>query len=343
MSSFIHNVYELSPASEYFVALDRYPKDIWKNYSALPANALENYIQKPKISRYRAALQATASARRGENALIISHLPAMSVATSWAMKLTGFKCPHFAFSFNFTNLPTKQRKIYMQRAFSRIDRFFVFSQFEKELYSEYFSIPIDKLISLPWTQPPPAVRPWGPDPFNGDYLCAVGGEGRDYELLVQAAIKTNIPIIIIGRSKKSLALKNHSRIIFLENQPSDLTWWYAKNSKGMILPLKTESTCCGQITLVSALMLGIPIVTAQSRALDEYQDDHLKSLQYTPGNLEDLCLQMRILYEDWESLKSTSANLAEHYRLKFNRNIWSIKLEQQIEDIKKEGFSIGHV
>ena len=172
----IHVAYELSPSSERFVTLDRYIDADWLGFSAIPKNGLERKIQRPKLSRYRAAFETVLSTRHRENPFIISHMPILSVAIESAKALLGNSSPHIAFSFNYTTLPTGNRQTWHKRMLANVDRFVVFSNYERQLYAEYFGLPENRFVFTPWTQDPPPVAVLNDIPFGGDYICAIGGE-----------------------------------------------------------------------------------------------------------------------------------------------------------------------
>ena len=262
------NVSELSAPGEPFV--DFPAGFLRRDFSALPENGIERAITNPKISRYRAALQATLAA---DDVPIISHLPRMTAAVSLAQGLLRRRSPHMAFSFNFTELPRGLAKEYLGRSFRSVEKFCVFSGYEQDLYSDYFGLPRERFRRLLWTQDAPLVDE-APSPFpQGGYVSAVGGEGRDYATLVKAAERLpDIDFVIIARLQNALpSMPPNVRILF--DVPSRQTWRIAKDSSCLVVPLTTRTTCCGHITLVSAQLLGIPVISTRSAATTEYTED----------------------------------------------------------------------
>src|SRR5947208_11209347 len=129
------NVSELTAPGARFVDL---PEGVDRlDFSALPQTAIERLVRKPRLSRYRAALEAVSAA---QGMPIISHLPRMTAAVSLAQFLTAHRSPHLAFSFNFTDLPQGMSRSYLARMFRAVDEFFVFSDFERELYPRFFGL-----------------------------------------------------------------------------------------------------------------------------------------------------------------------------------------------------------
>lgn len=87
--------------------------------------------------------------------LLVSHGPRPAMYGSALAFGRLKKIPHFAFSFNFTELPTFRRRILMTQAFQSIDRFTVFSSMEKDLYSRVFNLDPQRIDVLHW-----AVQPY---------------------------------------------------------------------------------------------------------------------------------------------------------------------------------------
>lgn len=328
----LHVAYELSPRDERFVELDRYATADWLGFSAQPRNAIERAIQRPRLSRYRAALETVASTRGRAKPVIVSHMPTLSVAIEGVKSVLRTRAPHIAFAFNYTALPTGSRLALQRRLLAGIDRFVVFSNYERSLYSEHFDIPAERFIFTPWTQGPPPVAELSEVPFDGDYLCAIGGEGRDYPLLVEAAKATRTRLVIVGRphSLEGVAIPSHVR--FVSNLPLATTWGIARRSRGMVLPLKTPTTCCGQITVISALMLGIPVLCADSVALSDYIASGPGEVLYRPGSLSDLEEKLAYFQTNSARLMEEARGRASTHIQRLHRRGWTETLERLLDE-----------
>ena len=89
------------------------------------------------------------AARRGRFDLIVTHHPLVSCWTELFCRRRR-TCPHVAFAFNFTGLPVGLRRTVMRRAFATVDRFIVFSEFERTLYADYFRLPVERFEMVHW-------------------------------------------------------------------------------------------------------------------------------------------------------------------------------------------------
>lgn len=308
------NVSELTEVGAKFVELpDGLPRC---DFSAMPRNMIERMVRRPRLSRYRAAAEAVLAASGNP---IISHLPRMTAAVSSLQTLMRRTSPHLAFSFNFTELPQGLSRRYLAAAFKSVDEFFVFSAFEKQLYAEFFALPADRFTRLIWTQDVPMISD-EPSPFALDsYVTAVGGEGRDYTTLVRAAeILPDIQFVIVARPYNQL---RHlpSNVRFMTNVPLSTTWRIAAESSCLIVPLIDRSTCCGHITLVSAELLGIPVVSTYSEATREYTEDVALC---EPGDAEALARLIRVQHDDVGAQKAAAASRILSKRAKYDRAHW---------------------
>lgn len=288
----------------------------WRNFSGLPKTRLERLVRKPRLSRLRAAWTGVSSAGRSP---IISHLPRMTAAVSAAQSIQGNRSRHLAFSFNFTDLPTGADFRRLRRAFERVDQFCVFSEFERQTYPHFFDLPSERFTKLIWTQPPPEVSSADPKIAVKSYVTAIGGEGRDYDTLIETALKLpGIEFIIITRPNVIVRhLPKNVRV--LTNLGSDIVWRIALDSTCLIIPLKSDRTCCGHITIVSAEQLGIPVISSRSFATREYTSD---IMLYEPGDVGQLTERVYEYHHNWERYTEAASERRPSKIEKYHRKIW---------------------
>ncbi len=298
-----------------------YPADDskWFFYSASPQNWLERAIKRPKIGRYRACFQSLSPLKDGQS-VVISHLPRTSHWQSKIMKIFGVEARHLAFSFNFTDLPSPRTADAMKESFKRIERFVVYSNYEMGLYSDYFDIPRAKFTMLHWAMEQPK---YCNDfiPVEGDYFCSIGGEGRDYETLINSFRKlSHLKLVIVTRphSLKNILIPDNVTVLY--NLPLDQFWAVAVNSKAVVVPLRDDLTPCGHITLVGSMLLAKPIVTTFSKATTDYVSDGKNALVVSPQDESQLIVAINQLARDKvlrEEISENAASFAkEHCNLK---------------------------
>lgn len=282
----------------------------WTFINNNPQNFLERIFKKFNIAKYRAAFQSA----QGNVDFVVSHLPDYTAWNAFFLKKKE-NTFHLAYSFNFTLLPKGLKKKFMKIQFEKIDKFTVYSNFEKTLYSKYFEIPIEKIdfLHLGLGRPKVTIN----KKQQGDYICAVGGEGRDYKTLIEvASTMPEIKFIIVARPKNLKNLKTPSNVKLLYNIPIDEVFNLIKHSKFAIVPLLHSEVPCGHITMVYTMHLGKAQIVTNSEGVRDYIKDDFNGLFYEAGNKEDLKEKIEKLYENEVKLlflEKNAFNFANQY------------------------------
>lgn len=270
----------------------------WSFFINSPSNILEKVITKPKISRYRSCWQAVTKAKYTKADLLISHLPRTTCWTGVFANLINVNVPHLAFSFNFTDLPQGKSRQFMSYAFKKVDRFIVYSTAEKALYSDYFNLNTEKIDVLPFAMDIPEYEPQEPI-IEGEYICAVGSEGRDYATLAEA-MKTlpNIPLVIVTRPYVIETVNFPENIKIFTNLVSKKFWNIVKFSKFVVIPLRDAQTNCGHISLVGSMRFDKPIVSTTSAGTTDYIFPGVNSLVSPAQDVRGLATNIEKLWSD---------------------------------------------
>ncbi|WP_282063790.1 hypothetical protein [Roseobacter litoralis] len=291
-----------------FLRADSNDPDLtWSTHSGVPRAGIEQRIGRPHLGRYRAGFQATTEAASRKDALLVGHLPLMSAATNLFRRRRCPDVPMIGFSFNFTKLPTGVSRKYLIHALRGIDEFVVYSRFEQKNYPAYFDLEPARVRFLPWAMAPPEPGPVNPTGLTEPYLCAIGGEGRDYALL--ANVMRTLPavkMVVIARSYSIVGIDFPDNVQVFTNLPLGQTWRVAQDSGGLVIPLISPRTACGHITLVGAQLLEIPLVITRSQGVNDYANDRNARLVHV-GDSGDLRAAVTQLADDPEGAKSRAA------------------------------------
>lgn len=279
----------------------RFPEDPfrWISFTGRPSSTFEKRIERPKLSRYRACWEAARAAKQENAVLIVSHTPLVSVWTNLFCRALGVKAPHLAFSFTFSKLPTHMRRRFIAKALDDIDRFVCFSSVERARYVEYFGISERRIDSLRWSAGEPefdsSAAPIEPTP----YLCAVGGEGRDYATLVEAMRRLpDHRLAIVTRPANVVGLDLPSNVSLRTNIPLADVWNVIAHAKLMVLPLRDTEVPCGHTTLISAMQLETPSIVTESLAMTDYVSDGVTGLICPPNDPDVMARTIERLWDD---------------------------------------------
>jgi glycosyltransferase involved in cell wall biosynthesis len=279
------------------------PELEWTFFSTEPCSAAERILRRPRLSRYRACRQLAAGAAAGQFDLIVTHHP---LVTCWTEHFCRRRrsCPHVAFAFNFTRLPRGIRRFIMRRAFATVDRFIVFSNFERELYSRYFRIPVARFEMVHWGVREPEL-PRRADlsapraTTDLDYLCAVGSQGRDYSTLLDAMRRLpQIRLVLVASAKSVRGLAIPSNVTIRLDIPRPDAEAIIRSSRFLILPLLHAQVPCGHVTLVTAMFLSRAILATESAGISDYVTPGQNGLVVPPGDPAALAAVIKKLWDD---------------------------------------------
>jgi glycosyltransferase involved in cell wall biosynthesis len=238
------------------------------------------------ILRALAALQAVIKCAKYD--ILVSHGPYMAFYCAifkWCLRIS---TPHIVYSFNFAELPTGTALKRMQFAFKKIDKLVVSSRMEIQLYSEYFKIPAKNIDFVRWGVRYPVFNNSLRN-INSDYICAVGGNARDYRTFMDTMKEIpNISAIVVARPHNLLGLQIPGNVTVLSNIPKDEAYSVIANSRIMVLPLSGNEIPCGHVTLVVALYLGIPSIVTNSSGIEDYVSDLETGILCTPACKESM-------------------------------------------------------
>ena len=221
-------------------------------------------------ARWRATAEARRllAAHRGPN-ILVSHGPRPAMYWGW---LGGGRVDaHDVYSFNFTDLPTGIGRRSAARAFRDVTRFVVSSTWERELYADYFDIPISRITFQHWGVKPPARTLDSPRPIDVPYVCALGSQARDYATLAQAMKRLpHLRLAIVATPASVQGIQMPDNVEMHVNIPYAKAMQLLQHSELMVLPMNDVQSRCGHVTAVSALHMGVPIVSTDCRGLDDY-------------------------------------------------------------------------
>ena len=262
----------------------------WYFFDDRPILLPEKYIVRPYVAMIRACLQAVLFAKKKKPDLLITHDSRVAFWCAFFAKKLGVRTKHIAYSFNFAVMPQGTKRRLMTAAFKQPDKFFVFSQLEKSLYSNYFGISAERIEVVRWCMSVPEIEPTTPM-ISGDYVCAIGGNARDYQTLMAAMEKLpDIPLTIVVRPENIKGLRIPPNLKVSVNIPQAQAMNILKYSRFMVLPLIGSEIPCGHVTLVAAMRFSKAFIITNSSGIADYVLDNYNAVTceaFAPDALAD--------------------------------------------------------
>jgi glycosyltransferase involved in cell wall biosynthesis len=137
-----------------------------------------------------------------------------------------------------------------------IDHYFVFSEWEIELYRAHLAIDQPRMHYLPYGDwGPPAVLPESHPAYDvpeKEYYFSGGSSNRDYVSLIAAFRTIKAPLVIIcsALNKELNDLDLPANVTVLRDLPSKRFDAYVQQSKACIIPLKHDTGASGQSVML---------------------------------------------------------------------------------------------
>ena len=271
----------------------------WQFYGSRPRNWLDRTITRPALASWRACSESIRAAGRQRADLVISHDARITARVAVAARLQRVQIPHVAWGFNFTTLPRGAHRSLMASAFDRVDRFITYSTMERSLYAEYFDIDLNRIDVVLWGVGHPTVDPPDVPLEPGDYICALGGNARDYRTLFAAMERVpEIPLVAVLRPENIAGLKVPPNVRLHSNVSHGKANNILAFSKFMVLPLAGSDVPCGHVTLVAAMYLKKAVIITNSLGVADYVADGVNSLLVPVADPDVLAQRIRELWTD---------------------------------------------
>lgn len=276
---------------------------------ASPRNTIERTVRFLNLPRVRGSFEAIVLARKRNAQIIVSHGPALAAWCGFFARIFRLRIPIIAHSFNFTELPGLAKRMAFARMLAKIDRFIVFSTIERTVYVKAFNLPEARFNVVLWGVRPPAVDPPDTPLQEGDYICAIGGNARDYETLMEAArLLPHIRFVCVVRPDNLEGLCIPPNVVVLTNLPLGKTMNILKYSRLMVLPLLDSEVPCGHVTLVAAMHLAKPMVITDSDGVRDYVRDGYNALTIPARSASALAKASERLWSDDELRRRLGKN-----------------------------------
>ncbi len=277
-----------------------------------------------RLARLNAALQVARAGRHAD--LLISFGAGLGAALELARQIARVDTPHACYYLNFDKLPRGLRRMRQARLFRTIDHVVVSAAAEKRLYADHFGIDPARIDVLLWGVAAPVASDMQLP--AGDYVCAVGGNARDYATLMEvAAARPATRFIVVARPANLDGLSVPANVEVLCNIPYADAMAVIRGARVMALPLLTTDTPCGHVTIVSSYYLGTPLVVTASTGVEDYVRDGATGLVVPMGSAaamgaaidhllgdDALCQRIAQAARRFAESECTEANYPPHVR-----------------------------
>lgn len=280
----------------------------WEHVSIQAIHPPRWLPMRQSLQRLGAAWQAVSQADASQG-LLVSHGPRPAFYSSAIASLRNRQLPHLVYSFNFTELPKGMQHKLMTKAYRQPQRFVTYSTAERQLYAQYFDIPIERIDMIHWSVHRPTLDFESAPMVEGDYICALGSQGRDFATLFAAMrLLPRVQMVVVTHPQYLASLPIPDNVRVLSNIPLKQAHNILQHSRLMVVPLRDSEVPCGHVTIVSGMFFGKPMVVTNSIGVHDYIEDGKTGLFCEAGNAADMAARIELLLSD----TPLSSSLANH-------------------------------
>ena len=272
--------------------------------------------------------------KRHHARVLVTHGPTVAAWCALFARLLRIRAPIFAHTFNFTQIPSPVKRRVFGLLFRNVSKFVVFSTMERDLYSRVFRLPPERFDVVLWGVRPPAVTQPDAPLERKPYICAIGGNARDYRTLLDAAGRLPyVRFVVVVRPENLRGLTVPNNVAVHTNIPVGAAMNILFHSSFMVLPLMGSQVPCGHVTLVAAMHLSKAMVITDSSGVRDYARHGENALIVPTGSTSDLvsaiqklwtdaalCAQLGKNGKDFAAHECSEARIVEHFRLWLESN-----------------------
>ena len=311
--------------SIYLQSLPGFLRSLYKFFPVSVARALEAYRNR---NRYDVVISWD-----DRFALIYAFLLAFTQSRSRHVAILSWMAP-----------PSKARLLKMaQRG---MDRIIVWSQCHRELLTEFWGIPSDKIVEIPYFVDQQFWHPMN-STTTEEYICSAGDSKRDYATLIEAmralpircSIATQVKPMHHGlgdwdKTGKALAqvVDLPGNVVLAPASPAELRTLYAR-SRFVVLPLFRGFRDHGITTLAEAMAMGKAVICTRTYGQIEFLDDGENGVLVPPEDPAALQAAIQYLWEHPDLAKRMGAKGRQRAEEIFTLDRFVTNVRQVAEDV----------
>lgn len=224
-------------------------------------------------------------------------------------------------------------------ALAKIERFGVFCECERQLYSRYLDIPIERFSVLRQYAEESGLE-WQKHENEKPFVISLGSALRDYPTLIEATQLLNIHTVIAS-SRNALSDINIPSHV---STPFDITrddcWKLITRSRIDVVPLQIQQnvSSAGFRAIAEALEIGCPLIATRGAGAEDYIIHGETGLLVEPNSVESMMDAIQTLWSD-RALRERMSKAARKYA----REYLSLDVRgQEIEKILDEVSNSEH-
>jgi glycosyltransferase involved in cell wall biosynthesis len=185
--------------------------------------------------------------------------------------------------------------------YRRVDHFFVHSKYDIHIAKQLYNLPERRFSCRPFIRTPPVVgEPLDIYLFEDrrPFVLSFGGNARDYGTFFRAIEDTDLSAIVVAREYNLEGLKTPDNVRTFCNIPLEECDKLVSKCLFTVFTFDGSEPSCGQISIVTSLMLGKPVICTDTPGVRDYITDGFNGLLVKMGDAENARAKMLRLASD---------------------------------------------
>jgi glycosyltransferase involved in cell wall biosynthesis len=242
--------------------------------------------------------------RRGVG--IVTAFPQLAVIVALFKRVTGARFPLIAWCFNLAQPYGGMKGKLARFCLPAVDVFVVHSRAEIAIYSAWLQLPPERFVFVPLSAELPASEQQWAENTDDPYIVALGTANRDYALLAEAAGALGYRTVIVAGQHATAHITPAPCVSFRSGLSLEECHQLALGSRLNVIPIADTKSPSGQVTVIEAMMRGVPVVATACAGTDDYIESGRDGVLVAPRDVAGMKETLRQLWED-AALRQTLA------------------------------------
>ena len=273
--------------------------------------------------------------------LIVSAFPAGGFMLALLNRLTFERTPHVVWYFNCGHIYQGLRRRVSRFAFRHVNRFIVYTRQERTAYAKVFAQPLERFRFTYLTGTPLDRRDFRDGQGRWDladrYIAALGSSGRDFKTLFEAVKNLDIQTVVVTHRHAVKGLPIPRQVKIIESIRQDDYLRILAGAEICVISVDNPATASGQMTLIQAMSLRVPVVATRCIGTEDYLVDGETGRFVQIGDPSDLRAVLMEHLSDSSDLKRLARNALEFARKHFVDDAGARELDDLYTELAKAG------
>lgn len=226
-------------------------------------------------------------ATQSEHCGVITLFPQLAATVALQKSLSPLKFPVIAWCFNMGRCYSGLRGELARQILSNVDRFVVHSCRERESYSAWLKLPIERFQFVPYQLP--EILKTADECLDEPFILAMGSAQRDYSLLFEAVERLNLRTIVVAAPHALKGLSIPSQVEVKNGLSLKDCYRLAQQARVNVVPLiHNPEIATGPTTIVAIMRMGRAPIATRTTGSEDYILHGETGLLTAPGSVDEL-------------------------------------------------------